>query len=1578
MTQRQWHPRSPLHRSLTAEAGVWLVPALGLVDAGIAVATGRLSPMRGATDLVLVLLALSTWLVARDRLRAGRLLALLTVVPALLAARLSTAGWADPLVAPLCAALLLVPAICCRGLPASSLPCVLARGIAATAMFVALACLLHGLGGYAAVGEIHPGALVACALGWLSLSCILLGQGLVWSIPSAASVALSGLGWMGVLGWLIQSATLVQGGANLVPIAFNSALAFVLMGHALWLLASGRAFGAWCLGLLCVPLAVSPLLAECLGWPDFLGELFRRQQGITAEGALPGRLAPNTSLALLAAELGLSMALLARRNAGLWSVAWASGLLVLMAGALSLAGYLFALPAMRTLGVHAHTPMSLPVAVGMAVLGIGLVASSPRSPWERRYRTVIFPAVTCLLTVSLSLLLWLSLERQQVQLQQAAGQVWRENAVTLLHSGMDTLVRATDRLAARLSATTDAPGTIRDRLFDADASGYLRDMDGLRTLVYADAGRVLRRLRAPSSSEIRVGAVLDRSVKRKQLFDRADASAQPVLSAPLTLIGGKRGQLIVAPVRDNAGIQGYVIGALEFDQLFPRLLAALPGQHGVRISQAGEVLYARVGGSGVAPVSTDISLYGQHWRMDVYPDREGIEARVPQLVLLLGFALGGLLAVALRLSALARERARLAEATSAQLRGQGRALERALEASRLMMDSAPDVICVIDRDGRFLQVSAAALRMWGYTPESLVGEPLSRVVHPEDRAGTVAALALVMRGEPNPNFRNRNVTRDGRVLYVQWSATWSAQSQCMYVVGRDYTELRRAENLENRRRLVLAAVAGGRPLPEVLESLVTAYEEHYPGALCSILLLREGRLLHGAAVHLPADYCRSIDGAAIGPEAGSCGTAAWRGERVVVTDIATDPLWQNYASLALPHGLQACWSTPIRARDGSVLGTFAVYYTAPRAPSPEEVSGIDTLAAVAAVAIEHEQSFQRVSESEQRFRSLFDHHPDGVFALGPDGQVMQGNPAGAALLGLEMVELRGRPFTYSFVAAEGARVRQLLTAATHGESARLDVTAQDARGNRFPAHLVGIPIIVEGEARGVFAVLQDHRELRHAQQAMVSQLALIVAIAESVGEGLIAVDLEGQPTFLNHMASRALGLRVDKLPTGSELPVDMVAPLRQILGGTALVSDSDSQFALPDERTLEVAYLAKPLMIHGKLAGAMMAFRDIAAAKGAQRILQQRNHFFEMSQEVFCIADPVTGRFLQVNPAYAKLLGFAEAEMLAIPFIDLLHPLDKAPTQEAIERQMSGAETINGLLTRMRCADDSYRWLEWVSITASDGLLYGAARDVTARREADIALAKAMDDLRIRNRELQDFAYVASHDLQEPLRKIQSFSDRLQSRLGSSLDDSSHDYLRRMGQAALRMQTLIDDLLAYSRVATRTAGVAPVDLAAVLAAVLDDLEARIAEAKAVVTFDPLPTIQADATQMRQLLQNLLANALKFRDAERPCVVAISVRRTGAVFELRVSDNGIGFEPAYAERIFAPFQRLHPRNVYEGTGIGLAIVRRIVERHGGTIRAESDAGQGASFIVTLPVMSGERLSAGRDASSIDGEILGADS
>jgi signal transduction histidine kinase len=228
-----------------------------------------------------------------------------------------------------------------------------------------------------------------------------------------------------------------------------------------------------------------------------------------------------------------------------------------------------------------------------------------------------------------------------------------------------------------------------------------------------------------------------------------------------------------------------------------------------------------------------------------------------------------------------------------------------------------------------------------------------------------------------------------------------------------------------------------------------------------------------------------------------------------------------------------------------------------------------------------------------------------------------------------------------------------------------------------------------------------------------------------------------------------------------------------------------------------------------------------------------------------------------------------------MPLADLVHPQDRLATEDAISWQYESGEPLAGFANRLQCADGSAVWLEWTSKRVPDGMIFAVARDVTAKRKADAALAKAMDDLRIRNRELQDFAYVASHDLQEPLRKIQAFSDRLQSRLAANLDDSSRDYLKRMGDAASRMQTLIDDLLAYSRVGTRAAAPVEVDLARELATVLDDLDARVQEAGAVVEAEALPSLQADASQMRQLLQNLLANALKFRAHDRPCRIRIS-------------------------------------------------------------------------------------------------------
>lgn len=226
------------------------------------------------------------------------------------------------------------------------------------------------------------------------------------------------------------------------------------------------------------------------------------------------------------------------------------------------------------------------------------------------------------------------------------------------------------------------------------------------------------------------------------------------------------------------------------------------------------------------------------------------------------------------------------------------------------------------------------------------------------------------------------------------------------------------------------------------------------------------------------------------------------------------------------------------------------------------------------------------------------------------------------------------------------------------------------------------------------------------------------------------------------------------------------------------------------------------------------------------------------------------------------------------------------------------------------------------------------------------------DELKRSNRELQDFAFVASHDLQEPLRKIRAFGDRLKSRYGEQLGEGS-DYIQRMQNAAVRMSNLIDDLLTFSRVTTRAKPFVDVNLDEVLEEVLDNLSIRIEETGAVIEKDSLPVVKGDAPQIKQLLQNILSNALKFMPADVIPQIHIRCEQTDSHYCLRIEDNGIGFDNQYMEKIFTPFQRLHGKDEYQGTGIGLAICRRIVERHGGEICAESEPGAGATFIVKMP-------------------------
>ena len=272
-------------------------------------------------------------------------------------------------------------------------------------------------------------------------------------------------------------------------------------------------------------------------------------------------------------------------------------------------------------------------------------------------------------------------------------------------------------------------------------------------------------------------------------------------------------------------------------------------------------------------------------------------------------------------------------------------------------------------------------------------------------------------------------------------------------------------------------------------------------------------------------------------------------------------------------------------------------------------------------------------------------------------------------------------------------------------------------------------------------------------------------------------------------------------------------------------------------------------------------------------------------------------------------------------------------------------------------ADGSQQWLRWaISPWIDDhgkvGGIILSAIDITDRKRAEKALRHTMEDLKRSNIELEQFAYVASHDLQEPLRALTGMVQLLQRRYQGQLDARADEYIAHTVDAARRMQTLINDLLSYSRVGTRGRAFEMIDMHVVLQSTLANLSVLIQENAAVITHDPLPTVRVDAMQLGQIFQNLIGNAIKFRSDEPP-IIHIGAERLPDSWRFSVRDNGIGIDPQYFERIFAVFQRLHTRREYPGTGIGLAICKKIVERHGGTIGVESQPGRGSTFYFTIP-------------------------
>ena len=627
---------------------------------------------------------------------------------------------------------------------------------------------------------------------------------------------------------------------------------------------------------------------------------------------------------------------------------------------------------------------------------------------------------------------------------------------------------------------------------------------------------------------------------------------------------------------------------------------------------------------------------------------------------------------------------------------------------------------------------------------------------------------------------------------------------------------------------------------------------------------------------------------------------------------------------------------------------------------------------------------REAAEGRGLLSNVLEQMRDGVIACDRSGRVTMMNPAARRHYGGELADV-------AEAVGEGAALR----VAAQGEpTADQEVQTRDANGRTVLLDVHASPLRGEkGDLLGGVATFRDVTRQRAEHQRQIEQSLFLTTVLETMTDAVIVGEPGGKLALFNRAAREVCGQGATDLPPEqwpehyqafeadgrTLMPTHRLPVVRALAGETVLrLPMVLKPKGLPPRR---VDWVATPLCdAGGDVTAGLIVGRDVTAEYKSE---QERRRLWTISEDIFAESDR-EGRWTALNPAWGRILGRDPAACLGESLFDLVHPDDLPSGRERFAQVVAG-DPMSHYQVRWRHADGSYRWLSWnvqVDPDADANRVHGVARDVTEQQADRARLDALVEELHRSNGELQDFASVASHDLQEPLRKITAFGDRLAGTAGG-LDEKSADYLARMLKAARRMQTLINDLLDFSRVTTRAQPPEVVDLNDVAAAAVADLELAAEEAGAAVEVGELPEVEADPTQMRQVLQNLLANALKFRktgpDAGRPMV-----RVTGRVLaagegaepaagslpeglpaateptvEVRVADNGIGFEPHYVNKVFQIFQRLHGREAYEGTGIGLAVCRKIAERHGGLLTVDTEPGRGATFVLRLPARAAEQ-------------------
>jgi PAS domain S-box-containing protein len=625
-------------------------------------------------------------------------------------------------------------------------------------------------------------------------------------------------------------------------------------------------------------------------------------------------------------------------------------------------------------------------------------------------------------------------------------------------------------------------------------------------------------------------------------------------------------------------------------------------------------------------------------------------------------------------------------------------------------------------------------------------------------------------------------------------------------------------------------------------------------------------------------------------------------------------------------------------------------------------------------------------ESEERFRAVVDSANEGMLIYDRALNIIAGNRAGERIIGVPLAQLIGKPGFTSLlpcVRADGTPLPEAerpTRATVRSGQAQTDlrIGIQRAGGavTWLSVNTAFLRRVDDTDYYGLVSTITDVTEQTNAAARLKESEARFRRTFELAGSGMAHIGMDRRFIRVNRRLCDILGYHEEEMLklTGRQIShpddLDIINEQRPALhAGEISAVRLEKRYLRKDGAVVWVKFsMTVERDADGKPLYEIAVYDDITVQRDTEARLKESEARFRQTFELAAsgMCHVVDGRFVRVNRSLCEILGYREKELLGRHVKDVSHPEDRDVTDADLARIRAGELDQARFEKRYLRRDGSVVWCDLAIALVRDvfGMpLYEIAvfEDITERKKSEAALQAAHEELKRSNAELEQFAYVASHDLQEPLRMVASYTQLLGRRYQAKLDQDAREFMSYIVDGATRMKQLIEDLLAYSRVGTKGQEFKPVALEAPLRRALFNLRAGIEEAGAAVTYDPLPTVHGDEVQLGQLLQNLVGNALKFRSNSVPRI-HLGVTEKDTEYQIEVRDNGIGIEPQYFERIFMVFQRLHNKGEYPGTGIGLAICKKVVERHGGRIWVESRAAQGpnagSSFYFTLIKRGGE--------------------